>query len=145
MNDESKGIKLMRVYLRDLSFESPAAPDVFKIKSEPEVELGLRIAAREVGGHLYEVVVTGTVTARAEGHTLYLCEAQQAGLFQVQGLEDEQLDRRLNVNGPKQIFPFLRETLASLTLKGGFPPLLISPPRFDELYAANQQRTVGRA
>jgi preprotein translocase subunit SecB len=138
MADTDTSFKLIRIYLRDCSFESPAAPESFKVRTEPEIDLRMRVAARAIDAETYEVVLTASVTARAGGHTLYLCEAQQAGLFQVRGHEGAELERKLHKFCPKQLFPFLREAVASLILKGGFPPVVITPMKFDELYAASK-------
>lgn len=138
MSDENTMFKLLRVYLKDVSFESPAAPEGFMIRAEPEVDMNLRVNVRALPGEAFEVVLAATITARAEGATLYLCEVQQAGLFQSHGHEPASLERRLHVHCPRQLFPFLREAVANLAMKGGFPPLVITPARFDQLYNANK-------
>lgn len=138
-------LRLVRVYLKDASFESPTAPDSFKVKGEPAVDLSVRVGARLVSAEHYEIVLTGSLTARAEGVTLFLCEAHQAGLFRVRGYDGEDLDRRLHVFCPKQLFPFLREVLANLTMRGGFAPIQIGLVDFDEQYRARKQQPAGQA
>jgi len=138
MSDENPQFKLLRVYLKDVSFESPAAPEGFMIRVEPEADHQLRVNVRALPGDAYEVVLSSTITARAEGVTLYLCEVQQAGLFQARGHSPAELERRLNVHCPRQLFPFLREAVASLVMKGGFPPLVITPLRFEEQVRAQR-------
>lgn len=138
MAEDKGNLRLIRIYMKDASFESPSAPDAFKIKAEPAIDLVMSVAVRPISADHYEVVLTGGVTARAEGHTLFLCEAQQAGLFRARGYEGEDLQRRLHVFCPKQLFPFLREALANLTMKGGFPPVLIALADFDELYRSRK-------
>ena len=145
MADDKPNLRLIRIYLKDASFESPSAPDAFKIKAEPAIDLAIRVAVRPVSPNHYEVVLTGSITARAEGVTMFLCEAHQAGLVMARGFEGEDLDRRLNVFFPKQLFPFLREAVASLTMKGGFPPVQIALVDFDELYLSRQQQPAAQA
>jgi preprotein translocase subunit SecB len=139
MAEDQGNLRLIRIYLKDASFESPTAPDTFKIKAEPAIDLAMSVAVRPISVDHYEVVLTGNVTARADGVTMFLCEAQQAGLFRARDYEGEELQRRLHVFCPKQLFPFLRETLANLTMKGGFPPVLISLVDFGELYRSRKQ------
>jgi preprotein translocase subunit SecB len=138
MAEEKPNLRLVRIYLKDVSFESPSAPEAFKIKAEPAIDLAIRVAVRPLSANHYEVVLTGSITARAEGLTLFLCEAQQAGVFLARGYEGAELDQKLNVFCPKQLFPFLREALASLTMKGGFPPVQIALVDFDDLYRSRQ-------
>jgi len=141
---QDQNMRLIRIYLKDASFESPATPGVFKIEAEPAIDLNIRVAVRQVSPENYEVELTGAVTARAEGETLFLCEAHQAGLFMARGFEAAELDRRLNVFCPKQLFPFLREAIASMTMRGGFAPVQISLVDFDKIYA-DRNKTAGQA
>lgn len=145
MAEDQAEIRLVRIYLKDVSFESPTSPDAFKIRAEPAIDLAMRVLVRPVSAEHFEVVLTGSVTARAEGVTLFLCEAQQAGLFRARGYEGKILDRRLNVFCPGQLFPFLREAIASLTMKGGFPPVQISLVDFNEMYESSKQRPAAQA
>lgn len=139
MADDNANFGLLRIYLKDVSYESPSAPEVFKSRVEPKIEFRVHVTTRALGEDHHEVVVTGSVTAKTEDRTLFLCEAQQAGIFLVRGLEGEAFERRLQVYCPKQLFPFLRETMSNLTVKGGFPPLLLAPVAFEDLYVASKQ------
>jgi preprotein translocase subunit SecB len=145
MADDQSNLRLIRIYLKDASFESPTAPESFKIKAEPTIDLAVRVNVRALNAENFEVVITGSITARAEGHTLFLAEAQQAGLVMAKGLAPEVLDRKLHVYFPKQLFPFLREALASLTMKGGFPPVQIALVDFDEQYANRAKQPMAQA
>jgi preprotein translocase subunit SecB len=138
---QEENLRLVRIYLKDASFESPATPGSFKLTTEPTIDLNIRTAARQISAESYEVTLVGSVTARVEGETLFVCEVQQAGMFQIRGLEPAVLDKRLNVYCPKQLFPFLRETIASLTMRGGFPPLQIKMVDFDGLFAERSKTT----
>ena len=131
----SAQIRLDRIYLKDASFESPGTPDVFAEEWKPE--LNVDIGARTNGGPngLFEVVLSATVRAkRAGGKTAYIVEAQQAGLFQVLGLTGELLQRALGTVCPTTLFPYLRESVDALVVKGGFPPLHLAPVNFEALY-----------
>ena len=145
MAEDQADMRLIRIYLKDASFESPAVPDAFKITAEPAIDLAMRVGTRPVSPNHYEVVLSGSVTARAEGVTLFLCEAQQAGLFRARGYEGELLEKRLNVYCAKQLFPFLREVLANLTMKGGFPPVQIALVDFDQMYRSSKQQPAAQA
>lgn len=135
MAKDEGNLRLIRIYTKDASFESPSAPESFKVKAEPQIDVSIRLAIRALNAENYEVVLTGSVTARAEGLTLFLCEVQQAGLFMAKGYAPEVLERRLNMFCPKQLFPFLREAISNLTMKGGFAPVQIAFVDFDDMYA----------
>ena len=137
-------IRLDRIYLKDASFESPGTPEVFGEEWKPE--LNVDIGARTNGGPngLFEVVLSTTVRAkRANGKTAYIVEAQQAGLFHVQGIVGEMLQRALGTICPTTLFPYLRESVDALVVRGGFPPLHLAPVNFEALYrqAVAQQKT----
>ena len=145
MAKDQGNLRLIRIYLKDASFESPSVPDAFKVKTEPTIDLSMRVNMRALNAENFEVVLTGSVTARAEGQTLFLCEVHQAGLFMAKGYSVEDLDRRLHIFCPKQLFPFLRESIANLTMKGGFPAVQIAMVDFDDMYAKRKQAPAGQA
>ena len=125
---------LKKVYVKDISFESPLSPQIFLNEQSPEVDVQMNItnSTLEDTG-LYEVVLTITVTAKSADNNFFLCEVQQAGLFEVSGAENE-LPMVLEIACPNILLPFVRETIADLVGKGGFPQLLINPINFEALY-----------
>ena len=145
MSDTGKQFSIQRIFVKDISFESPATPEIFRLRVEPRVELAFRVEARALGEDRHEVVLAATVTARTEERTVFLCEVQQAGVFIARGVEPADLDELLNVACPTQLFPFLRELVVDLTVKGGFPPVLIAPVKFEEMYAASRRPAAGQA
>ena len=141
-------IRLDRIYLKDASFESPGTPEVFGEEWKPE--LNVDIGARTNGGPngFFEVVLSTTVRAkRANGKTAYIVEAQQAGLFHIQGIAGEVLQRALGTVCPTTLFPYLRESVDALVVRGGFPPLHLAPVNFEALYrqAVAQQKNQAEA
>jgi preprotein translocase subunit SecB len=126
---------LEKVYLRDVSYEAPGAPGVFLENVSPEVGIQMSLGHRPVDQPGYhEVVLTVQVNARREDKSLFLVEVQQAGVFRVQGLEAEALERTLETACAYVLLPFAREAVSDLMGKGGFPPLLLNPVNFDALY-----------
>ena len=126
---------LQRIYTKDVSFESPSTPEVFRKSWQPNVNIDLNTKSARVdeeGNH--EVVLTLTVTAKMEDETAFLVEVQQAGIFFVVGIEGEALRQVLATVGPNILFPYARENIDSLVVKGGFPPLMLSPVNFEALY-----------
>jgi preprotein translocase subunit SecB len=124
-----------RIYTKDISFESPATPNVFRQEWKPAVNVDLNTKSSRVdeeGNH--EVVLTLTITAKLEEQTAFLVEVQQAGIFYVSGIEGDALRQLLSTVGPTILFPYAREAIDSLVVKGGFPALMIAPVNFDALY-----------
>lgn len=135
-----KGFAIRRLYTRDISFESPNAPQIFnEEKWTPDVNMSLQNQARAMGGEFYEVTVTVTITVKLGERVAYLVEVQQSGEFQTTGFDGEELRQLLGIYCPGVLYPFLRETVASLVAKGGFPPLMLAPVNFDALYLQHQQ------
>ncbi len=75
-----------------------------------------------------------TVTVSFEEKTVYLVEIHQAGIFHIEGFPDEILNRMLATVCPNILFPFAREFVADLIMRGGFPQLLLAPVNFEALY-----------
>ncbi len=133
-------VVLQKLYVKDLSFESPSSPQVFlqtSIKPKLQIELGAK--SQHVDGDLYEVALEITVTVRNQDQddkALFLVEVEQAGLFTVKGLSGEALAEVLGVYCPHSLFPYLREAVDSAAVKGGFPPLMLAPINFESMYRA---------
>jgi len=129
--------KIQRVYLKDVSYESPQSPGVFagSVNWQPQVQLHLNTETTKLENDLFESVLAVTATVTLEEQTAYLIEVKQAGLFLIKGFEEERLGPMLGSFCPNLLFPFAREAIASLVQKGGFPQLLLDPVNFDALYA----------
>lgn len=131
---------LERIYVKDISYESPAVPHVFLQQAAPQLDIQLGVLHQPVlaAEGLYEVVLTITVSAKQGEKAVFLVEAQQAGLFRVKGISGEALERSLQISGANILLPFLREVVNDLVGKGGFPQLLLNPINFEALYAQKQ-------
>ena len=126
-----------RIYLKDASFESPRSPSVFSDSDyNPKIDVQLHISHQKLNGEqeLYEVVLKATVKATANDETAFLVEVQQAGIFTVNGLDKQQLERVLEASCPSALFPFLREQVSQLVTQGGFPTVLLQPVNFEAMY-----------
>ena len=141
--EEQKHLSISKIYVKDFSFESPKAPDVFRSSEwKPQTDLNLRSSHKPVEGDdtLYEVLLTITVEAKHEDQTMFLAEVQQAGLFQIDGYEEEEFAAIVGSFCPNILFPYAREAIASTVQRGGFPEFVLQPINFDALYAQAQQQ-----
>ena len=126
---------ILRIYLKDVSLETPNSPEVFTQEFKPEINLQLNTAVKRIEEDLHEVVLNVTVTAKQGEKTGFLVEVQQAGLFTVKGFDEAQKGAMLGAYCPNTLFPYAREAVSELVTKGGFPPLLLAPVNFDAMYA----------
>jgi preprotein translocase subunit SecB len=133
-------LALQKIYVKDLSFETPNSPQVFTLKWEPNVEFNLATNTQQLQDTLYEVSITVTVTVKLEDKTAYLIEVCQAGVFALIGFSAQELGPLLGSYCPNVLFPFAREAVSDLVIKGGFPPMLLAPVNFDALYAQHMQQ-----
>jgi preprotein translocase subunit SecB len=141
--EDAKRISISKIYLKDFSFESPKAPDVFRSSEwRPQTDLNLRSSHSVVEGEdgLHEVVLTITVDAKDGDTTLFLVEVQQAGLFLIDGYEEEEFSAIVGSFCPNILFPYAREAVATVVQKGGFPEFVLQPINFDSLYMQSRQQ-----
>jgi preprotein translocase subunit SecB len=144
--ENEKRISVAKIYVKDFSFESPLAPDIFKAENwSPKTDLNLRSGHTEVDGGLHEVVLTITVEAKDDDKTVFLVELQQAGLFELSGYDDTERSAITGSYCPGILFPYAREALASIIQKGGFPEFVLQPINFDALYAQSQKQAADAA
>lgn len=137
-------LALERVYLKDASFEVPGA-QTFTKEWRPELNINLSSSAEQLDATHYEVSLKVVVTANNAGETAFIVDVTQAGIFLLEGVEQERLPYILGAYCPNILFPFLREAVSDLVSKGSFPQLLLNPINFDAEFEANMQRLTEQA
>ncbi len=138
---------IQKLFIKDVSFESPGAPAVFLKEWKGETNIQLNTQARRLNeqDEVFEVELALTVTTKSQDETAYLVEVKQAGVFVARGFPPEQQGHLLGAYCPNLLFPFAREVVADLVLKGGFPQMLLQPVNFDALYVQHQQERANQA
>src|SRR6478672_4989907 len=132
-----------KVYVKDVSFEAPGAPQVFNEAGQPQLQMNLNQRVQRLNETAFEVVLGVTLTCTVgDNKTAYLAEVQQAGVFGLAGFDDQTLDAMLGTHCPNVLYPYARQVISELITAGGFPPFLLQPINFDALYAEGlRQRT----
>lgn len=126
---------LQGIYLKDLSFESPMGAKAFREKLNPKVNQDISTKTVKLDDDQYEVTLTITIAVKSDEDTVYLVEVQQSGVFLIKGIEGQQLAQVMNTHCPAALFPYAREVVDSVVVKGGFPALALPPINFDALFA----------
>jgi len=142
--ENSREFAIQRIYIKDISYETPNAPQIFNAEWKPESNLNLNSEAKQVGEDSYEVVLSVTVTTKVDGKVAFLVEAQQAGIFRLVGFPDEEKNHMLGSYCPNTLFPYLREVISDLVMKGSFPQLVLTPVNFDALYAQHMAEKMAK-
>jgi len=144
MAEEQKqnSFDIRKIYLKDASLECPNTPGIFlKDPAQPEVGIEATIRATSLEqDDFYEVVLGLTVTSKIGEQTAFLVEVQQAGIFQIAGLNKQDLPLALEIACPNVLLPFAREAVSDFVTKAGFPQLLLSPINFEALYQQKLQQ-----
>ena len=126
---------IQRIYLKDLSFESPMTPDVFtNMSSSPKVGFNFESNINNITDDIYELTLFFNVKAEIEDKTLYLVELKQCGVFSISTDDEAMRKRFLNVHCAEIVYPYARENISNVIQKGGFPPLFLSPIDFHTIY-----------
>ncbi len=137
----SPQFNIQRTYLKDISFETPMGVKAFTIATfQPKIGLDVNTQAKVVGDNLHEVVLTITATARIDDEVVYLVELQQAGVFSISGFPEDRLRVVLGTVCPNFLFPYAREAIDSVIIKGSFPALNMAPIDFDNIFNQAQQQ-----
>lgn len=135
-NEQQGQFALQRIYVKDLSFEVPNAPKVFLNNWQPDVNVQLSTQSQRIDEqNNYEVVLGLTVTVTNAGATAFLVEIQQAGIFMINGVPEQQLAHLLGSYCPNTLFPYAREAISDVVSRGSFPQLLLAPVNFDAVLA----------
>ncbi|MDQ2993698.1 MAG: protein-export chaperone SecB [Pseudomonadota bacterium] len=125
---------IQRIYMKDSSFETPKAPEIFREQWEPQVNIDLQTSSKKIEDKIYEVVLGVTVTVKIKEMVAFLVEVKQAGIFSIGEFPEEQLGQLLGSFCPNILFPYARESITSMVTRGGFPQLYLAPINFDAVY-----------
>ena len=134
-----------KLYVKDVSFEVPGAPQVFNEQGQPELQMNLGQRVQRVSDTAFEVVLGITLTCKVNDKTAYLAEVQQAGVFTLAGFEDAGVDAMLGTQCPSVLYPYAANTITQLIQAGGFPPFFLQPINFDALYAETLRQRAAQA
>ena len=140
-NQNQASFQIEKIYVKDLSLEIPNAPQAFMQQAQPQLEVQIDSSANQFADAYYEATVSATVTAKVGDKTLFLAEAVQAGIFQMRNVPPDDLKPLLGIACPTILFPYLRETISDLVIRGGFPPVLLAPVSFEALYVQRMQQS----
>ena len=131
-------LNVLGQYIKDLSFESPAAPQVLQAPPpNPQLQVTVNVNATSQAEETYEVILNIDVHAKGDTGVIYNVELFYGGLFRLRNVPQNMLQPVLFVDCPAILFPFIRRVLADVTRDGGFPPLMLDPIDFGRLYAQN--------
>lgn len=126
---------IQRIFLKDISFETPMGVEAFTKQFKPNIQQDLNVQVNQLDEGTHEVVLLLTITAKIEGRTVFLVEVKQAGIFAISGFEGIQLSQVINTACPQILFPYAREAIDSILNRGTFPPLMLAPINFDAVFA----------
>lgn len=131
---------MKKLYVKDLSFEVPNAPDIFTNEYKPQIQMEMNSKSRSTGNDEFEVDLTVSLTAKQDDQTVFVVEVQQAGIFEIKGIDEINMRHTLSAYCPTILFPYVRETVSNLVSRGGFPSLLLTPVNFDQLFLSQLQK-----
>lgn len=136
-----------KLYVKDLSLEIPNAPGIFLERENPQIDLQLNTQAAVIEEGIFDITVTVTVTAKLPGKdkVMFLIEAKQAGIFQIRNIPSEEMEAVLAAACPNILYPYLREVVSDVAVRGGFAPVLLNPVNFDVLYQQQKQQAQANA
>lgn len=146
-NAETNGPKMafQKIYIKDVSFETPNAPQIFQEQGQPNIKLNLNQKVDKLDNTTFEVTLTATVTCELNEKTAYLAEVAQAGIFSMENFEEQALHQTLGIYCPNVLFPYVRQEVSDLITAGGFQPLLLQPVNFEQMYQQQMQQAQQQA
>jgi preprotein translocase subunit SecB len=138
-------LTLQSVYVKDASFEAPSGPNIAAAEWNPQFGLNMNTNGTTLAENVHEVVLTVTLEAKLGDRVAYLVEVKQAGMFLLRGYSLEDARRIIGAFCPGVLFPFARQAVSDLILRGGFPPFLLPPVNFDALFQQSVNQAVQQA
>lgn len=147
MSEEQKqpvfGIE--KIYVKDASLELPNAPHIFLEQGSPAINVEVHTKAEQLNEGIFEAALTVTVTSKLENDkTVFLVEATQAGIFQINNVPQEDIEPLLGIACPNILYPYVREVVSDMVVRAGFPPVVLQPMNFENIYQHQKQMQAGQ-
>lgn len=131
-------IGVVAQYVKDFSFENPNAPrSLAPRQSQPNINISVGVNSNTLSATEYEVELKINVNAADGGQVLFVIELLYAGVFRVANFPQDQLAPAILIECPRLLFPFARQIVSDASRNGGFPPLMIDPIDFVQLFRQN--------
>ena len=129
-----------KLYVKDLSLEVPGAPQIFREREAPQVDVSMNNAANRIDDGHFEVVINITITAKIKDKTVFLVETAYGGVFQIRNVPEAEIETVLGVTCPNILFPYLREVVSETISRAGFPPVILHPMNFEAIFKATKEK-----
>ena len=133
-------VEIQKIYLKDASWEAPSSPSSFQQPWNPEINVEIKNKANVHEENLYEVIVHISITCRNQKKVAFIIELEQAGLFIIENISEKNRERVIGTLCPSTLFPYARENIDNLAVKGGFAPIQLAPINFEALYQQAVER-----
>ena len=134
-----------KLYVKDISLEIPGAPQVFLEREAPQVDIQLHHESSKIEEGVYQTLLTVTVTAKVKEKTLFLVEVGQGGIFVIRNIPATDMEAVLAIACPNILYPYVREVVADVVTRAGFPPVVLNPVNFEALYGAQRDAQAQQA
>lgn len=134
-DEQQPAFATQRLYIKDISFEAPHAPDIFLKEWNPDISVQMDNTVQVIDeAGVYDVQLRVSIEARLDDKTAYIAEVVQGGIFMITGFPEKDRLRLTGAVCPETLYPYAREAISSLLAKASFPPFLLTPVNFDYLY-----------
>jgi preprotein translocase subunit SecB len=142
--DNQPQLSVLAQYIKDFSFENPLAPRGAPRKQQPAINKQVGVSVNPLAETDFEIVLKIEGKAALTGDAvLFAFELEYAGVFRVQNVPQDSMQALVLIECPRLLFPFAREIIATTVSNGGFPPLMLDPVDFADLYRQNMARSQG--
>jgi preprotein translocase subunit SecB len=126
-------ITIARLYVKDLSYELPRAPQIFQQQNQPEMKVEVNVTPKNIGNNFYEVSLNVLLDAKVGAESMFMIEIEQSGIFEIKNATQQQLDHILLVFCPQTLFPYARAHIDQAMTMGSLPPIMLAPINFEAM------------
>jgi preprotein translocase subunit SecB len=134
-NAAQPSLSVLAQYVKDLSFESPGAPNSLRGRDKaPGIAINVNVNANPLSDKQFDVNLTLNAKASFDKEVLFNVELVYGGVFNITGFPQEHMLPILFIECPRLPFPFARQIIADATRNGGFPPLMLDPIDFAQMF-----------
>ena len=144
-NGAQPPLNVLAQYVKDLSFESPGAPNSLRGREQvPGTNINVNVNANPLSENEFDVNLALNARAGFDKDVRCNVELVYGGVCRIEGFPQEHMLPLLFSECPRLLCPFARQIIAEAVQHGGFPPFYVPPIDFAALFQQRMQEFQGQ-
>ena len=134
-------IELLSQFIKDMSFEKRKDFIFFTeedFKGKTNFSFNIEVENEKRGKDQIVTSLNVNLEANIDKKVVFILEMTYCGLFKLPNVSKELLEKQVQVECPKMLFPYIRRIISQTMIESGMPNIDIKNINFFDMYKSNK-------